>query len=118
MGIILNAMLIVLSAVGPVLSLLESRYVQAADAQTVLMNPQDKFWAGKAARIFQVRFKTTKGDFLVEVRRDLAPHGADRFYNLVRAGFFTLRSLSRRHRLVALPVGLLFGRSHFVERRL
>src|SRR5205085_540678 len=28
------------------------------------------------------------GDILIEVRRDLSPHGADRFYNLVRAGFF------------------------------
>ncbi len=32
---------------------------------------------------------TTKGDFVVEVHRDLAPLGADRFYNLVKNGFFT-----------------------------
>jgi len=37
---------------------------------------------------FRARFETTKGDFVVEVRRDWAPHGADRFYNLVNVGFF------------------------------
>lgn len=37
---------------------------------------------------FRVRFETTKGDFVVEVSRDWAPQGADRFYNLVRIGFF------------------------------
>ena len=35
------------------------------------------------------QFTTTKGDFVVEVHRDWAPLGADRFYNLVKNGFFT-----------------------------
>jgi len=38
---------------------------------------------------FRVRFETTKGDFLVDVHRDWAPHGAERFYNLVRIGYYT-----------------------------
>lgn len=42
----------------------------------------------KAPQIFQVRFETTKGDFVVEVHRSWAAHGADRFYNLARSGFF------------------------------
>lgn len=37
---------------------------------------------------FQVRFETTKGDFVVQVHRDWAPRGADRFYNLVKIGYF------------------------------
>jgi peptidyl-prolyl cis-trans isomerase A (cyclophilin A) len=37
---------------------------------------------------FRVTFETTRGNFVVEARRDLAPHGVDRFYNLVREGFF------------------------------
>lgn len=37
---------------------------------------------------FRVRFDTTKGPFVVEVRRVWAPRGADRFYNLVRLGYF------------------------------
>ena len=35
-----------------------------------------------------MRFATGEGDFVVEVHREWAPLGADRFYNLVRAGFF------------------------------
>lgn len=41
-----------------------------------------------APAVFQARFETTAGPFVVEVHRDWAPLGADRFYNLVRAGFF------------------------------
>jgi peptidyl-prolyl cis-trans isomerase A (cyclophilin A) len=37
---------------------------------------------------FKVRFQTTKGDFVVEVTRAWAPNGADRFYNLVKVGFY------------------------------
>ena len=37
---------------------------------------------------FKVRFATTKGDLVVEVTRAWAPKGADRFYNLVKAGFY------------------------------
>src|SRR5690349_9476767 len=44
--------------------------------------------AKKAPAVFKVRFRTTKGDFVVSVRRTLAPHGADRFYTLAKAGFF------------------------------
>jgi peptidyl-prolyl cis-trans isomerase A (cyclophilin A) len=38
---------------------------------------------------YKVEFDTTKGNFTVEVTRALAPNGADRFYNLVRSGFFS-----------------------------
>lgn len=37
---------------------------------------------------FRVTFQTTAGDFVVEARRHWAPRGVDRFYNLVREGFF------------------------------
>lgn len=37
---------------------------------------------------FRAKFETSKGNFVVEVNRDWAPHGADRFYYLVRNGFF------------------------------
>lgn len=43
----------------------------------------------KAPESFKARFTTTKGDFVVEVRREWAPLGADRFYNLVKLGYFT-----------------------------
>jgi peptidyl-prolyl cis-trans isomerase A (cyclophilin A) len=42
----------------------------------------------RAPEVFSAHFVTTKGDFVVEVRRAWAPHGADRFYNLVSMGFY------------------------------
>ncbi len=37
---------------------------------------------------FDVEFATTKGNFTLTVQRDWSPNGADRFYNLVRVGYF------------------------------
>ena len=42
----------------------------------------------KAPDVFKVKFSTTKGDFVVQVTRAWAPNGADRFYNLVKLGFY------------------------------
>jgi len=42
----------------------------------------------QAPERYRVRFDTTKGPFTVEVDRSWAPRGADRFYNLVKIGFF------------------------------
>lgn len=41
-----------------------------------------------APATYKARFTTTKGDFVIEVRRDWAPQGADRFYNLVKMGYY------------------------------
>jgi len=41
-----------------------------------------------APDVFQARFETSKGDFVIEVHRDWSPNGADRFYNLVANGFY------------------------------
>jgi peptidyl-prolyl cis-trans isomerase A (cyclophilin A) len=43
----------------------------------------------KAPDTFEVTFSTTKGDFVVQVTRAWAPLGVDRFYGLVKHGFFT-----------------------------
>jgi peptidyl-prolyl cis-trans isomerase A (cyclophilin A) len=42
----------------------------------------------KAPEVFKVKFVTTRGDFVVEVTRAWSPNGADRFYNLVKLGFY------------------------------
>lgn len=42
----------------------------------------------KESGTFQVEFITTEGKFLVEVNREWAPIGADRFYQLVKDKFF------------------------------
>lgn len=41
-----------------------------------------------APATYKVKFDTSVGAFVVEVQREWAPIGADRFYNLVKAGFF------------------------------
>lgn len=52
-----------------------------------LLNPSTL--KARAPEMYRVRFNTTKGEVILEITRALAPLGADRFYNLVRAGFFT-----------------------------
>jgi len=47
------------------------------------------FWhPRRAPATFRVRFETTAGNFIIETHRDWSPHGADRFYELVRSGYY------------------------------
>ena len=41
-----------------------------------------------APATYKAKFDTSKGAFVIEVHRDWAPNGADRFYNLVKNGFY------------------------------
>ena len=59
---------------------------KTAAVRPSLLNPSSL--KDKAPEQFQARFTTTKGDFVVEVTRAMAPLGADRFYNLVKYGFY------------------------------
>lgn len=49
----------------------------------------------KAPDVFEVKFATTKGDFVIQITRAWAPNGADRFYDLAKHGFFTNVSFYR-----------------------
>lgn len=42
----------------------------------------------KSPEVFRVKVETTAGNFVIEVHRDWSPHGADRFYVLVRDGYY------------------------------
>ena len=53
-----------------------------------LLNPQSHTMQAKAPETFNARFETSAGAFTVQVTRAWAPGGADRFYNLVKNGFF------------------------------
>lgn len=53
-----------------------------------LLTPNEPIMNQKAPPTFQVKFETPKGTFVVQAHRDWAPHGVDRFYNLVRHGFY------------------------------
>jgi len=64
------------------------KYLEELLAESGLSNPADPIWSHAAPGVYRVKFETTKGDFVLEVTRDLAPSGADRFYHLVQAGFY------------------------------
>ncbi len=42
----------------------------------------------KAPVVFRVRFDTSKGPFVIEASKEWAPRGSDRFFELVKAGFY------------------------------
>lgn len=42
----------------------------------------------RAPATYKAKFVTSKGAFVIQVHRDWAPNGADRFYNLVKSGFY------------------------------
>ena len=56
--------------------------------QSALLNPDPTELARQAPDSFKVRFETSRGPFVVQVVRDWAPHGVDRFHYLVRHGFY------------------------------
>ena len=65
----------------------------AAKAGPSLLSPASL--TARAPAEYKVKFTTTGGEFVVDVHREWAPLGADRFYNLVRRGFFTNASFFR-----------------------
>lgn len=54
----------------------------------VLADPAHEKMSLTAPDTYKVQFKTTQGDFTVKVTRDWAPNGADRFYSLVKNGYY------------------------------
>lgn len=62
--------------------------LKESQPHAALRNPRSEYWAEAAPATFQVKIATTRGRFIIEADRNWAPRGADRFYNLVRAGFF------------------------------
>ena len=60
-----------------------------------LMNPQDEVVNQQAPDDYKVMFETSAGNFTVAVERALAPRGADRFYNLVKNGFYNKQRFFR-----------------------
>lgn len=59
-----------------------------ATAASVLLNPSDPEWKKPAPVQFVVRMETSRGVIRVGATRAWAPLGADRFYNLVRNGYY------------------------------
>jgi cyclophilin family peptidyl-prolyl cis-trans isomerase len=57
-------------------------------ADLPLLHPDAPEMHQRAPDEFRVRLETSKGAVLIGVHREWAPDGADRFYNLVRHGFY------------------------------
>lgn len=57
-------------------------------ATGLLLATQTATAADQAPANYQVKFDTSAGEFLVDVKRELAPNGADRFHELVKNGFY------------------------------
>jgi homoserine O-acetyltransferase len=54
----------------------------------VLKHPDAAVFREQAPDVFNVNIETNKGPIVIEMRRDWSPLGADRFYNLVRFGYY------------------------------
>jgi len=73
-------------------------FLALAQGDSNLLHPDSPEMKKEAPASFLVRLDTTKGRIEIEAHRDWAPHGADRFYNLVRHGYY---DGVRFHRVVA-----------------
>ncbi len=51
-------------------------------------NPASAAMTVRAPATFRARLETSKGAVVIEVQREWAPLGADRFYNLVKSGYY------------------------------
>jgi imidazolonepropionase-like amidohydrolase/cyclophilin family peptidyl-prolyl cis-trans isomerase len=56
--------------------------------RSLLLTPDAPQFQQRAPDLSRVRLYTSEGTILIELHRDWAPNGVDRFYNLVRAGYY------------------------------
>lgn len=72
----------------------------------LLTRPDDPLFSAVAPDSFDVEMVTTKGTMLVRVHRAWAPHGADRFYGLVRNRYFDSVAFHRTIRNFVAQFGI------------
>ena len=68
---------------------------QNAGDRRLLFSPDSPEMNRRAPDVTHVRLETTKGVMRLEMRRAWAPHGVDRFYNLVSHGFYDQAAVFR-----------------------
>jgi peptidyl-prolyl cis-trans isomerase A (cyclophilin A) len=61
---------------------------RASASRSSLLDPNAPEMNYRAPEMFKVRLETSKGNIVIEVHREWAPHGTDRFYNLVCGGYY------------------------------
>jgi peptidyl-prolyl cis-trans isomerase A (cyclophilin A) len=64
----------------------EGGNLAAAPAHPALLDPS--LATERAPDAYRVKLETTAGEIVILVNREWAPNGADRFYNLVRIGYY------------------------------
>jgi peptidyl-prolyl cis-trans isomerase A (cyclophilin A) len=74
------------TAAAPAAAPAETPTAAAPVSGNPLLSPQSA--TEKAPDTYKVKLATTKGDIVIQVNRAWAPNGADRFYNLVKIGFY------------------------------
>jgi peptidyl-prolyl cis-trans isomerase A (cyclophilin A) len=70
------------------------------------LDPAAPHFAAPAPDSFDVEMVTTKGTLVTRVRRNWSPNGADRFYALVRSGFYTDVAFHRTMRNFVAQFGI------------
>jgi cyclophilin family peptidyl-prolyl cis-trans isomerase len=70
-----------------VLSMLALSAAQGPDT-SILLDPKHPEMQRQAPEVFKVQMDTSKGPMTIEIRREWSPLGVDRFYNLVRHGYY------------------------------
>jgi peptidyl-prolyl cis-trans isomerase A (cyclophilin A) len=85
---IIKSYLIAIAVLGAVLFPVALNAQPGKKARAVLLKPDGPEMNRRAPEVTRVRLDTTKGVIRLEMRRAWSPHGVDRFYNLVRHGFY------------------------------
>lgn len=71
-----------------ILALIAASAQDGKPNRTVLLQPDSPEMNKRAPDVSRVRLETTKGIIRLEMKREWSPHGVDRFYNLVRNGYY------------------------------
>jgi peptidyl-prolyl cis-trans isomerase A (cyclophilin A) len=73
------------SVAAPIAAVVLATAIVVADPPALL---KPSSFTERSPETFNASFDTNKGEFVVEVHRAWAPLGADRFYNLVKGGYY------------------------------
>jgi peptidyl-prolyl cis-trans isomerase A (cyclophilin A) len=75
-------------ALAVLFSAVQAATMADAAAQTAAKLKDPAALTEQTPATYRARFETSQGVFVIEAHRDWAPNGADRFYNLVKNGFY------------------------------
>jgi peptidyl-prolyl cis-trans isomerase A (cyclophilin A) len=81
--------------------------------------PDQSTLKARAPGTFRALFRTTKGNFTIEINRDWSPSGADRLYQLLMTGFYNQNSLFRVQTgyVVQFGIGNIKNVNYFWDKR-